>query len=171
MRKPRNLLFLNNTGNGFLYQFPSNFELPPKIVAGRDNITFVKTNRVRTVNDEVLPIYLEANARINLEEYADVEEASQPTQDMSDNVKKPRLIYMTNENECELYDISLEEYNNYRSMIDAEIDLGNDSRAKEMEKELRDHIIDIGTSDYEHGYARNYLGYLAKAYNIDIDSN
>lgn len=70
MRK-RNLLLINESQRGTLYPFPANFPLPPSVEVGEQNTKFYQTNRVKTLNGEVCPVYVENAMTVNLDEVAD----------------------------------------------------------------------------------------------------
>lgn len=73
----RNLLLLSNTGRGALKPFPAKFELPSSIVAGEKEIEFFKTNRVKTIDGEQCPIYVEGKySQLNLDDFSDPVEES-----------------------------------------------------------------------------------------------
>lgn len=70
MRK-RNLLLINESQRGTLYPFPANFPLPPSVEVGEHNTKFYQTNRVKTLNGEVCPVYVENAMTVNLDEVSD----------------------------------------------------------------------------------------------------
>lgn len=84
----------------------------------------------------------------------------------------PKLIFGDDHGECSLWDISLAKYNVYRERIDRAYDQDADDQAEKIEAELETHKIPWrDMMKYEHGYVPDYAGYLAKVFNLDVESN
>lgn len=75
MRK-RNLLLINESQRGTLYPFPANFPLPPSVEVGEHNTKFYKTDRAKTIDGEVCPVYVENAMTVKLDAVSDPVDAS-----------------------------------------------------------------------------------------------
>lgn len=85
----RNLLAINEEGNGTLIPFPEKLDLPPhtSVPTRAGKLKFYKTDRVRTVNGETMPIYVLAGSKVDLDLYADEpEEADTEAQAASESL-------------------------------------------------------------------------------------
>lgn len=67
----RNLLLVDKLKRGVLYPFPANFQLPPSVTVGEHEQVFSRTDRVKTTNGEVCPVYIEGNVNFSLDEVSD----------------------------------------------------------------------------------------------------
>lgn len=84
---------------------------------------------------------------------------------------KPKMIYGDDNGFCSLWDIDLQEYEDYRDRIDTLYGDGKEDEAEALETELDGHRIPFDEFQYENGYVPGYVGYLAQVFGIDTDSN
>lgn len=82
-------------------------------------------------------------------------------------LKIPKLAFGVDNGAISLYDISLKEYKNYRTLIDRAYD--NDELADSLEKDLTSHEIEVGYSEF--GYIDSTMMYLSKVFGFDVESN
>lgn len=184
------IFILDNNGKGAIIPFPAGIPLPAKKLIygtkGRPDKWYFKTERVRVEGDITATIYVEETCKLNLDDYASpVEDTPSDTSVSDSNVLDDwaptnrkdipvKLIYGEDNGSCSLWDITLEEYNDYRRRLD-EIELedknGYKSKAyRDLEKEFYSHEINLRNTEND-GYVPDFAVYLAKILNIDTASN